>query len=64
MLKGKKFEKVIQKRYAGWDTAFGRKIEKKQIGFKELEQYTLNNGEPEVQTGRQEMLENMFNEYL
>lgn len=64
MLKGKKFEKTIQKRYADWDTAFGKKIEKKQIGFKELEQYTLNNGEPEVQTGRQEMLENMFNDYL
>jgi xylose isomerase len=64
MLKGKKFEKVIQKRYAGWDTAFGRKIEKKQIGFKELEQYTLKNGEPKVQSGRQEMLENMLNDYI
>jgi xylose isomerase len=64
MLKGKKFEKVIQKRYAGWNTAFGKKIEKKQIGFKELEQYTLKNGEPEVQSGRQEMLENMLNDYI
>jgi xylose isomerase len=64
MLKGKKFEKVIQKRYAGWNTAFGKKIEKKQIGFKELEQYTLKNGEPKVQSGRQEMLENMLNDYI
>ncbi|MHC4881863.1 MAG: xylose isomerase [Planctomycetota bacterium] len=64
MLKGKKFEKAIQKRYAGWDTAFGKKIEKKKIGFKELEQYTIKNGEPKVQSGRQEMLENMLNDYL
>ena len=64
MLKGKKFEKAIQKRYTGWDTALGQKIEKKKIGFKELEQYTLKNGEPEVQSGRQEMLENMLNEYI
>lgn len=64
MIRGKKFEKAVQKRYAGWDTAFGRKIEKKQIGFKELEQYTLKNGEPAIQSGRQEMLENMLNEYL
>ena len=64
MLRGKKFEKAIQKRYAGWDTAFGKKIEKKQIGFKELEQYTLKNGEPKVQSGRQEMLENMLNDYI
>ena len=64
MLKGKKFEKAIQKRYAGWNTAFGKKIEKKQIGFKELEQYTLKNGEPNVQSGRQELLENMLNDYI
>jgi xylose isomerase len=64
MLRGKKFEKAIQKRYAGWDTAFGRKIEKKQVGFKELEAYTLKNGEPKVQSGRQEMLENMLNDYV
>ena len=64
MIKGKKFEKVIQKRYAGWDTAFGQKIEKKKVGFKDLEEYTLKNGEPKVQSGRQEMLENMLNEYV
>jgi xylose isomerase len=64
MLRGKKFEKAIQKRYAGWDTAFGRKIETRQIGFKELEAYTLKNGEPKVQSGRQEMLENMLNDYV
>ncbi|MHC5124381.1 MAG: xylose isomerase, partial [Planctomycetota bacterium] len=64
MLRGKKFERAIQKRYAGWDTAFGKKIETKQIGFKELEAYTLKNGEPKVQSGRQEMLENMLNDYV
>jgi xylose isomerase len=64
MLKGKKFEKAIQKRYVGWETTFGKKIEKKKIGFKELEAYTLKNGEPKVQSGRQEMLENMLNDYI
>jgi xylose isomerase len=64
MLRGKKFEKAIQKRYAGWGSAFGKKIEKRQIGFKELEQYTLKNGEPKVQSGQQELLENLLNEYI
>lgn len=64
MLRGRKFERAIRKRYAGWNTAFGQKIEKKKIGFKELEQYTLKNGEPKVQSGRQEMLENMLNDYV
>jgi xylose isomerase len=64
MLKGKKFEKAIKKRYSGWDTAFGQKVEKKQIGFKELEAYILKNGEPELQSGRQELLENILNDYI
>ena len=64
MIKGKKFEKAIAKRYAGWDTTFGRKIEKGQAGFNELEAYTLKNGEPNVQSGRQELLENLLNEYI
>ncbi|MHC5146262.1 MAG: xylose isomerase [Planctomycetota bacterium] len=64
MIRGKKFEKAIQKRYAGWDTAFGRKIEKKKVGFTELEAYTLKNGEPQVRSGRQEMLENLLNDYI
>jgi xylose isomerase len=64
MIRGKKFEKAIQKRYAGWDTAFGQKIEKKKVGFTELEAYTLKNGEPQVRSGRQEMLENLLNDYI
>jgi xylose isomerase len=64
MIKGKKFDKAIQKRYAGWDTAFGQKIESKRIGFTELEKYILKNGEPELQSGRQELLENILNEYI
>jgi len=64
MLKGRKFEKAVAKRYSGWDSAFGRKIEKGQIGLAELEKYILKNGEPKIQSGRQELLENLLNEYL
>lgn len=64
MIKGRKFEKAIFKRYAGWDTAFGKRIEKRKVGFAELEAYTLKNGEPKIQSGRQELLENMLNDYV
>ena len=64
MLKDGKFEKAIKKRYSGWDTPFGQKIEKGKIGFEKLEQHILKNGEPKLQSGRQEMLENMLNEYI
>jgi len=64
MLKDGKFEKAIKKRYSGWDMPFGQKIEKGKIGFEKLEQYILKNGEPKLQSGRQEMLENLLNEYI
>ncbi len=64
MIKDKKFDKALAKRYAGWNRTLGKKIEKGQIGFKELEAYTLKNGEPDIQSGRQELLENLLNDYI
>jgi len=64
MIKGKRFSKFIDKRYAGWNKALGRKIEKGQVGLAELEEYTLKHGEPDVQSAHQELLENMLNEYI
>ncbi|MEW6236375.1 MAG: xylose isomerase [Candidatus Omnitrophota bacterium] len=64
MIKEKKFEKFVKARYAGWDKGFGAKIESGEVGFEELEAYILKNGEPEIQSGRQEMLENLLNEYI
>jgi xylose isomerase len=64
MLKGGKFEKFIARRYKGWDGPLGKKIEQGKVGFKELEAFTLKNGEPKIQSGRQEMLENILNEYI
>ena len=64
MLREGKLEKALKKRYAGWDTAFGRKIEDGKAGFEELEKYTIKNGEPKLASGRQELLENILNEYI
>ncbi|MBN1347447.1 MAG: xylose isomerase [Phycisphaerae bacterium] len=64
IIQGKKFEKFIKQRYSGWDRGLGQKIEKGRVGFQQLEAYTLKNGEPKIQSGRQEMLENILNEYI
>ncbi len=64
MIRSNKLEKFIQQRYAGWNRGLGAKIAKGQAGFKELEAYTLKNGEPKIQSGRQEMLENILNDYI
>jgi xylose isomerase len=34
------------------------------VGFEELEAYTLKNGEPKIQSGKQEYIENLINEYI
>jgi len=64
MIEDKGMADAVKARYAGWDTDFGQQIEGKKIGFEELEKYTLENGEPKINSGRQEMFENMLNDYL
>ncbi|MDT8390047.1 MAG: xylose isomerase [Lentisphaeria bacterium] len=58
------FEKTVKDRYAGWDTGVGAEIEAGKIGFADLEAYTLAHGEPALVSGRQEMLENLLNQYI
>ncbi|MCS6770650.1 MAG: xylose isomerase [Kiritimatiellae bacterium] len=58
------FEKFIEERYAGWKTAMGKKILAGKATLPELEEWAAKVGEPPRTSGRQEMLENIFNEYL
>lgn len=64
MIRDGKFEKFVKNRYSGWDKAFGKKIESGKATFAQLEKYTFQNGEPAIQSGRQEMLEIILNEYI
>lgn len=55
----------VKNRYASWDTGIGRQIERGEVGFAELEKYALKMGEVRTnQSGRQEMLENLINEFI
>jgi xylose isomerase len=55
----------MKERYASWDRGVGRDIEKGKLGLKELEAYMLKKGEADANTsGRQEMLENLINEFI
>lgn len=64
LMKDKVFEKAVAKRYAGWDKEFGKKVAAGKVDFVKLEDYILKNGEPKLQSGRQELLENILNEYI
>jgi xylose isomerase len=57
--------RFVEKRYASWDSGIGRDIEKRKVGLKQLEAYMLKKGEAAPNTsGRQEMLENLINEFI
>lgn len=54
----------VRDRYASYDKGIGAKIEAGTVGFDELEAFTLENGDPEPVSGRQEHLENILNRYI
>jgi xylose isomerase len=59
-----RLDQFIASRYSSFDSGIGAQIEAGTVGFEELEAYTLKTGEPILASGRQEMLENLINEYL
>jgi xylose isomerase len=58
------FTDNIRQRYAGWDEGIGREIEGGRVDFARLEAYIRQSGEPQTQSGGQERLENLLNEYI
>ncbi|MGI6455424.1 MAG: xylose isomerase [bacterium] len=64
LIEDRVFINAINERYAGWNEGIGKQIEDKKVGFTELEQFILDTGEPEVKSGRQELLENILNQYI
>jgi xylose isomerase len=64
LIKDKVLENTVTERYKGWAGDLGSKIEGRKIGFEELESYILEHGEPKLQSGRQELIENLMNDYI
>ena len=64
VLEDGRWEAFRKQRYSTFDTGIGAKIESRSTSFEELEAYTLENGEPLIGSGRQEMLENLINEFI
>jgi xylose isomerase len=54
----------VKARYSSFDGALGKKIESGQCSLEELEKIALTSGEPALGSGRQEMLENLLNEFI
>ena len=54
----------VRDRYSSFDSELGCQIESGKSSFSALEKIALANGEPIIASGRQEMLENLVNEFL
>lgn len=60
-----RLEEFVRNRYASWDEGIGARIESGQVSFAELEAYTLQKTEPiKNESGRQEWLEGLINEFI
>lgn len=55
---------MVAERYAGWNSELGQKIENNTATFEDMEAYIFANGEPEIKSGRQELMENTLNQFL
>jgi xylose isomerase len=55
---------MVEQRYASFDSEVGQKVERGEMTLEELEQLALAHGEPNLVSGRQEMLENLVNTFL
>jgi xylose isomerase len=55
----------VRKRYRSYDEGIGKKIEEGKATFADLERYMLDKGNPDKnESGRQELLENIVNQYV
>jgi len=60
-----RLEAFVKNRYRSWDSGIGKKIESGKASFKSLETYMLKKGEvTRNESGRQEFLENLINEFI
>lgn len=59
-----RLEEFVSKRYASWNEGIGAKVEGKSITLEEISAHVLGQAEPKLASGRQEMLENLVNEFI
>ncbi len=64
IMQDKALSKFIDERYSSFNTGIGAQIMSGKAGLEDAEKWILQQGAPVMQSGRQEMLENILNSYL
>ena len=57
-------EKMRQERYSSYNSGKGAEFEAGKLSFEDLQAYAKEIGEPDQISGRQELYENIINEYI
>ena len=58
------YPKLRQERYASFDTGDGKAFESGSLSLTDLAQLAANSGEPQQRSGKQELFENIINQYI
>ena len=58
------YRKWRKERYSSFDSGKGKEFEQGKVSLEDLRAYSIENGEPETRSGRQEWLENLINRYI
>lgn len=58
------YKSLRQKRYSSYDSGKGRDFENGKLNLGDLYEIAKEQGEPELQSGKQEMFENIINQYI
>lgn len=64
ILQKSEYRKFRRDRYASFDSGEGKAFEEGRLSLEDLREYAIQNGEPEIRSGRQEWLENIINRYI
>ena len=58
------YKKLRRERYATFDSGKGREFEEGKLSLEDLRTYAIENGEPAMQSGKQEYFENIINRFI
>jgi len=64
VLRKSEFEKIRKARYASFNSEHGKAFEEGRLSMEDLRAYAIEQGEPEIISGKQEYMENIISRYI
>ncbi|NJB72231.1 xylose isomerase [Saonia flava] len=64
IISNSQYDALREKRYSSFDSGKGKDFENGKLDFKDLYDIAMENGELDLQSGKQELFENIINQYI